>query len=254
MKRKLFKIFFSLTLLIGIFILLNLPVTTRQGTNYQWYSIKIPLYLKVLDFFDRNYNYAQLAKRIIKGARTEEEKVLKVFTWTHENIRKIPPGFPIVDDHVWNIIIRGYGAYDQSADVFTTLCNYIGVNAFFALVSPLQGEGRIPLSLVKLNGKWTVFDSHYGVYFKDKNGDFADIEALKSNSWTIEQIDKSRKEPLINYANYFLHLPTPEDIRFSRANTQSPFNRLLYEIKKIGKRLKQKGCLPIGEILKQGLI
>ena len=50
MKRKLSKILFLFLVLTGIFILLNLSVTTRQGIDYKLNSIKIPLYLKTLDF------------------------------------------------------------------------------------------------------------------------------------------------------------------------------------------------------------
>ena len=60
---------------------------------------------------------------------------MEIFIWTCENIRKQPDGLPVIDDHVWHIIIRGYGEPDQSSDVFTTLCNYAGIRAFYALAS-----------------------------------------------------------------------------------------------------------------------
>lgn len=223
-----------LIILVLVFSLLNISVSTRQGINYRVQTVKIPLYLKLLDFFDRHYNYGPLVRKITQGAKNEEEKALRLLEWTYQNIRKVPTGFPVVDDHVWNIIIRGYGASDQSADVFSTLCNYAGVEAFYTLVTPSGGEGIIPLSLVKLRDRWVVFDSYCGVYFKDKNGNFAEVEVLKGNNWEIEQIDKNREEPVVNYASYFPNLPAPKNIGLWRANIQSPLKRLLFEIKRVG--------------------
>lgn len=158
---------------------------------------------------------------------------MKLMEWTHQNIRRIPAGFPVIDDHVWNIIIRGYGAYDQSADVFSTLCNYAGVEAFYILI-PSTGEGgKLPLSFVKLNGRWAAFDSYYGVYFKDKNGQFADVAALKSGNWAMERAGDATEKVGTNYALYFPNLPAPEQIGLSKAKIQSPLNRLLFEVKKI---------------------
>ena len=47
----------------------------------------------------------------------QKKKTLKIFIWTHKNIRKAPEGLPVIDDHVWHTIIRGYGINDQSSDV-----------------------------------------------------------------------------------------------------------------------------------------
>ena len=62
------------------------------------------------------------------GSRT---RVLAVFDWTARRIQPTPEGWPVVDDHILNIIIRGYGMTDQRADVFATLTTYAGVPAFW---------------------------------------------------------------------------------------------------------------------------
>ncbi len=131
MKKNVTKPIVILIIIIGITTLININVTTEQCINYRCHSIRIPLYLKVLDFFDRHYHYKQLVREIIKNEKTDEGRVIKIFTWTYGNIRKVPSGFPVIDDHVWHIIIRGYGANDQFQDVFSTLCNYAGLEANF---------------------------------------------------------------------------------------------------------------------------
>ena len=236
--RKFLCVLFGTVLFICLLIVFNIKVTTRQGINYKWHTIRIPLYLKILDFFDRHYNYKELVKRIVKDAKTEKEQAMKIFGWTHKNIRRIPERFPIIDDHVWYTIVRGYGVRDQSCDVFTTLCNYVGIDAFFKWVYKADRSERIPFSFVKIEGNWSVFDPFYGAYFKNKNGEIADIEELKAGyTWFIETIDA---RPNVDYAAYFDNLPTIKDIGLTRANVQTPMKRLLFEITSKMKKFKNE--------------
>jgi hypothetical protein len=232
MKNKWLKrIILIISISIGIFYILNIKVTTQQGINYEVQTIEIPLYLKVLDFFDRHYNYKWTFERIIGDSKTEKEKALKIFKWTYENIKKTPEGYPVIDDHVWHIIVRGYGEVDQSADVFTTICNYADVDAFFYIVYDENRTSATTLSLVKLDGRWCVFDPYNGVYFKNKEGILAKIEDIINENWLIERIGEP-KDPQINYTLYLKNLPPINEIGLRRANVQSPINRLRYEIKK----------------------
>lgn len=227
--RKFLALFLFIIIVIIIALILNINVTTQKGTNYQWYSVKIPLYLKILDFFDRHYNYKELTKTIIKDAKNDEERVMKIFTWTCENIRGVPYGFPIIDDHVWYIIVRGYGAADQYSDVFTTLCNYAGIDAFFSLVDTKDRVRIIPLSFVKIKEKWCVFDPFRGVYFKNNKGSLADVKVIKSGRYSVQGRTGAIE---MDYSSYISNLPSIKDMGFKRANIQSPLNRLLFEIKK----------------------
>ena len=191
----------------------------------------MPLYIKIIEFLDRDYHYEELVGRICLGRGSDKDKVLALFEWTHQNIKRdIPKGWPIVDDHVWHIILRGYGARDQFSDIFTTLCNYAGINAFFTWVYTSDGKKRIPLSFVKIKGRWSIFDPYHGTYFKNRNGEITDIEEIKSKStWSVESLDGKSD---INYTAYFVNLPSVKHAGLSRASTQSPLNRLRYEIKK----------------------
>ena len=233
MKKFFCILLTGIAIFTGIFFFLNINVNTQQGINYQSHTIKIPLYLKTLDFFDRHYNYKELVKRIVKDSKTDEDKVMRIFKWTHKNIRKVPEGFPIIDDHVLHIIIRGYGLFDQSSDVFTTLCNYTGVDAFFTWVSTRDKSERLALSFVKINKKWTIFDPYNGVYFKKQDGGFSGIDEIIKGDWSIETVGNVRSK--VQYHEYFQNLSSlnyEELHKWSRANIQSPFNRLVYGIRK----------------------
>lgn len=234
--KRFTKLFFCIICLsAGLLVILNIPVTSQQGINYVVKSVRMPLYIKIIEFLDRDYHYKELVKKICQGCDSDEDKVLTLFEWTHHNIKAdIPEGWPIVDDHVWHIIVRGYGASDQFSDVFTTLCNYAGVDALFRWVYTTARTKRIPLSFVKVKGRWCIFDPFNGSYFKNKNGEIADIEEIKSGSiWSIKNLDG---KPNIDYAIYLDNLPSVKDVGLTRANTQSPLNRILFEMKKRGRR------------------
>lgn len=231
MKNKWLKrVILIISISIGILYILNIKVTTQQGINYEVQTIEIPLYLKVLDFFDRHYNYKWTVERIIGDSRIEREKVFNIFGWTYKNIKKSPEGYPIMDDHVWHIIVRGYGVADQSSDVFTTLCNYAGVDAFFSMVYSEDRSSRIPLSFVKISEVWNVFDPYRGGYFKNREGSLASIEEIIKGNWLAESINKD-KELDVNYAIYFKNISPIKEMELQRSNVQSPINRLRYEIK-----------------------
>jgi hypothetical protein len=230
-KKWLRWIIIALFVLVGVIYILNIKVTTKQGINFQVQTIKIPLYLKALDFFDRHYNYKWTVERIIGDSKTEREKVFKIFEWTYKTIKKNPEGYPIIDDHVWHIIVRGYGAGDQFSDVFTALCNYAGIDAFFDSPYSEDRTSRIILSLVKIGEVWTIFDPYRGVYFKNREGSLASIEDIMKGDWVKEDISKDNDMINVDYTIYFKNLSPIRKMGLKRANTQSPLNRLKYEIK-----------------------
>lgn len=232
MKKYLKILVFGAIVLAVIMGILNIEVTTRQGVNFEWHSIKLPLYLKILDFYDRHYNYMLLVKKMTSDSKTEEQKVMKIFEWTYANIKIKPQGYPVIDDHVWHIIVRGYGSDDQLQDVFTTLCNYTNLNAFFYDIYPEGAKVSKPLSFVKLGDKWTIFDAYNGVYFLNGRGQIADINDLSRGDWKVVSIKKN--EIVDDYNRYFNKLNSVnfEKWRLSRGAIQSPLRRFIYFIKK----------------------
>jgi hypothetical protein len=234
MMKKNVKIILLVSIVIITLLILNINVATKKGVNYRWYTIKVPLYLKVLDFFDRHYNYRQLVKGIVKDAGTREQKAIQLFNWVHQNMRKAPEGLPIVDDHVWYIIVRGYGVADQFSDVFTTLCNYAGLDAFYDVIYTKDKTDSIHFSFVKLNKGWSLFDPYYGVYFKNRAGNIATLEEMKTGNCFIVNIGKNQRSEL-DYGKFMDSLPGIKAVGLGRANIQSPLKRFIYELNKIKK-------------------
>ncbi|MBI5145292.1 MAG: transglutaminase domain-containing protein [Candidatus Omnitrophica bacterium] len=197
----------------------------------------MPLYIKIIEFFDRDYHYRKIAKEVTSGYDSDEKKALALLDWTYASVMRVPEGFPLIDDHVLNIIIRGYGSKDQSCDVFATLCNYAGIPAFFTWVYSIDGKKRIPFSFAKLKGRWYIFDPYHGVYFQDaKSATMIDISAIKSGNDLIVKT-KNNAVDINYYYIYLSNLPAFKNAGLSRSNIQSPLRRIIYEVKQWLKKI-----------------
>lgn len=231
MKKKWLKWAILLLLIFfGIIYALNIKVTTKQGNDYHVSTIEIPLYLKILDFFDRHYNYVALVKKITKGANTQEEKVIRLFEWTYNNIKPQPQELPVVDDHVWNIIIRGYGAGEQSSDVFTTLCNYAGADAFYDWIKAQDNTKQIALSFVMIDKQWIVFDQYSGNIFITHAGKLASVNDILKGNWRTRNLLYPQRTN-IDYSPFFRNMDLVTKIYIRRSRLQSPYRRFVYQIK-----------------------
>jgi hypothetical protein len=189
----------------------------------------LPLYAKALDFVDRDINYRRLATSIVAERATDEAKARAVFEWTRANIRDIPEGFPTIDDHVWHIIVRGYGTGDQKADVFTTLLTYAGVPAYFIFIGP---RPEIPLSFVKVDGSWRVADVENGLMFRSKDGAWATAEELAADPG-LAAAQGPKTYGALAYAGYFAGFRAPIQPDLTRADMQVPGARTWFAIKKM---------------------
>jgi hypothetical protein len=229
-KRYLVLIFIFLLFLCSI-ALLNKEVTMLQGVDYKVSRMTLPLYLKVLNFYDRHLNYKWLAKRITGHLETREDKILRLFHWTYETIKRQPESLPVMDSHVWDVYVRGYGGSDNFHDLFTTLCNYIGTDAFFTPLYIKDTSEHAKLSFVRIKRGWVMFDPYDGIYFRNNRGGLATIEEINEDWHIVNLANRARTKA--TYEQYLVeNLPKIEERGSSllRANTQSPINRLRFQL------------------------
>ncbi|MBT5631574.1 MAG: hypothetical protein HOJ13_02480 [Nitrospina sp.] len=233
MRNKILILSFLLLLTLTVGAVLNIKLITKQGVNYHVSEIEIPLYLKVLNFYDRHFNYKWLVERLTKNQETKEEKVFRLFQWTHETIQRQPESLPIMDDHVWNVYVRGYGVEDNFHDLFATLCNYIEVDGAFIRLNSKNSKIQLGMSVIKLEKGWVLFDPYRGGYFLNKLGTWATIEDINQNNWKLEKLGTTEISESV-YTPYFQNLSSMDDIGLVRANIQSPVNRLLKAVQQLG--------------------
>lgn len=221
----------ALLVLAGAYAIITVGSTTRQGVNYRVSARTIPVYVKAIDFIDRHYQYRLLASEIVDGRSSDTDRVLAVFEWTRRNIRDTPPGFPVVDDHVWHIIVRGYGQADQKADVFTTLATYARVPAFWAHLGPTPPH--LILSFVRTGGRWRVFDIEHGLVFRNQQGGLASAEELAADPSLVDRVAGGREYARRPYRSFFDGFRPPPPPPVLRAELQMVWPRLTHEMKSL---------------------
>jgi transglutaminase-like putative cysteine protease len=164
------------------------PVHTRQGIDYEVRQQTLPLSLKLVGFMYRDMEYRHLASTLTRGIDRDEAKVLRLYEWVRAHVvAGTPTGLPVVDDHVWNIIVRGYGEPDQLADVLATLCAYAGIPAQLAMLGPPGGQVIHAVAMVRLDGRWCPLDPFYGIVVRHPDGPLMSREECLANPALLRQ-------------------------------------------------------------------
>ena len=204
------------------------PVETRRGVNFIVSTYTMPLYLKAFEFIDRSAHYERLANTITDGVRSDSAKVERLFQWTVKNIQPTPDGWPVIDDHVLNIITRGHGLADQRADVFTTLATYAGMPAFW-MTLPQYSDAQICLSFVFVNDRWVVADVASGLQFRNIRGELVMLRELLAQPAQIQRYAAGLTVKDVPYAKVLRELEMPKPPSPLRAELQMPLKRLFHE-------------------------
>jgi len=162
--------------------LIILPAKYRQMPHNRLAHREAPLSIRALEFCLRDYQCRRLAWEVTQGFVLDEDRTVAILNWTREHIRPVPQRWPVKEDHVLNLIVRGYATDSQMADVFTTLCTYAGTPAFWRNIqSKEKNAHQITLSFVRMNGRWTVWDVARGAAFKDEQDHLLDVAQLAQN-------------------------------------------------------------------------
>ncbi len=215
---------------LSLFVLTR-PVATRQGVNYEVSEHRVPLYLKATDFMNRSVQYRQIAEEVAGALPSDESRALAVFEWTRRNVRPTPDGFPVVDDHILNIVTRGYGMPDQRADVFATLATYAGVPAFWQTLRLSASDGGLILTFVLIDGRWRVFDVGAGLAFRNERNELATLDDLRRQPECVPASLRDVVIGTITYGDRLARATMPQIPDPLRAELQMPVVRLWHEMK-----------------------
>ena len=207
------------------------PTSRYVGVNFVISEQRLPLWVKAVEFIDRDVNFGRTADAVLSGIQEGEAMAEAALAWTRANIRPAPGGLPIVDDHLWNVIVRGYGQADQQADVFTTLLAYRGVRAYWMFIGRQPAE--IAVSYVWIRDRWRVYDVARGIVFRNASGDLATPEELAANHDLIKIAAAPAVEDVDNYLSHFDGYQAPVAPDVLRADLQMPARRARFEAQRL---------------------
>lgn len=202
-----------------------IPMPTKQGVNHVVRVYSIPLYIKTIEFLDRDFRYRQIIAEIAPSNLTARDRVLSIFNWCVKKIKHQPEGLPVVDDHPYSIILRGYGIEDQFEDIFTILCTYAGYESFYRVLKSNDGSENY-VSFVRYEGQWHIFSAWRNAYPPDKQNYPASVEYVKSNPVSLVPFLKKFQD--LDSALFLRELDgTYFKATSMRVKGQSPFGRLV---------------------------
>lgn len=230
-RRRIWRYLVGLALVFLMIALALWPTASYQGVNQRVLKHRLPLAVKVADFLSRHWHMKALTKQIVNPSMDALERISTIFRWTVENVHKSPKGLPVVDDHVYHIMIRGYGNEDQISDVFTTLCVYAGVPAVSARLSIGDEKPFITVALVLVEGAWRVVDPARNKVFAGPDGSLATVDDLRLHPDEYLSDTSSLVIKGFKYPQYFHSLREPDNPPFIRARLHMPGPRINYEIK-----------------------
>lgn len=216
---------------ISLAALAHLPVTTKQGVDFQISEHRLPLYRKVFEFLDRDAQYRYLAESVTAAA-SDTERVRAVFDWTAGRIKPQPEGWAVVDDHILNIIIRGYGAEDQRADVAATLATYAGVPSFWRKVRSPGADAGLILTFALVDSRWVVMDVANQLLFRTTQGELATLDDFAAERAALPPIAETLTIGTSPYPVVFRQLRMPPVPDTLRAELQMPWPRLWYQTRR----------------------
>lgn len=205
------------------------PVETRHGLNYEWSSTTIPLYEKAVNFVSRDLQVRRILDDVIGDETDPHRRVVRLFDWVHANVRPTPQGFPVVDDHILNILIRGYGAQDQRTEAFALLSTYAGMPATYLMEKGPDGVTDFHFALVEVEGDLFLFDVVNGIAFQDSTGELVDVERLRSDPELLGSGGPIATTAGSAYRRV-LTSDAARDPSFERMEMQIPWRRLRIEV------------------------
>jgi len=225
MRKKILAAALAAVIIVTVW---NYPMTYNIGIDGELFKKKIPFYAKVCGFLYRDWSYKDLVREIAGDEHDETNIALAILNWTHNNIMPgVPQGLKTMDDHPLNIIIRQYGAEDQSEDVFTVLCSYAGMQADWGRCYSADRKSSIILSFVKVGGRWLVFDASKDKYFMNKQGNIAGIEDCADGNIVLSDKDA------VAYKRYLDNVREASRQFSTRADEQMPLRRIALILKNI---------------------
>lgn len=141
--------------------------------------------------------FQETAARLVRGKRTDSERVEALMLWAHENVRPWYGGPPrIVMDNSYSIVRRGFGYCNDSAHVFATLAHYAGYDVRLRFLLRADGFSPHTLAEVHVDGRWILVDPFYGIVWRDASGTLLTVDDVPAQPNLLEQFGYLTYGPL----------------------------------------------------------
>jgi hypothetical protein len=205
------------------------PVTTHTGYDHRVITTRLTLIEKTLAFVDRDLAMRRLTKEIAGADGTREERLMRMYEWVVVNIHDVPVGLPVIDDHIWNVFVRRYGAIDQRAEALALLASYDGMPASTVPLGKVSSREVVQLTIVNVGGRLVVLDVNNRIIFHNLREKLATVAELQGDPSLVRANAAGLTVDGVPYEEHFARFQsfTPN---FARMQKQHLIPRLRAEL------------------------
>jgi hypothetical protein len=230
-RRRSSRALLAVLAIAAVIVVARWPVTTSEGVNFRVSLKKLTLFEKAVAFVDRDLEMYRMTREIAGEDGVPEQRLLRMYRWVTENIQSVPPGIPVVDNHVLYIFVRRYGTIDQRAEALAALASYDGMPASTIGLGKDPNRRPVQLTAVQLGNRIVLFDVNNRLVFRAASGELASLADLQSDPSIVE---KAAGGLLVDGAPYHQHFRNLRDVSpsFARMEEQRFWPRMKHEIVK----------------------
>jgi len=217
-SRRLLGVVGALTVMAALVIAARWPVTTSVGVNYKVTVKRLTLFEKAIAFVDRDLEMRRLTREIAETGGAPEQRLLRMYEWVTDNIHPVPPGLPVVDDHVFDIFVRRYGANDQRAEALAALASYDGMPATTIALGKNPKRRLVQMTVVRIADRLVAFDVNNRIVFRKASGELATLNDLVADPSIIRTLGHGVVVDGAPYAEHFQQLSevSPSFVRMEK--------------------------------------
>lgn len=228
-QRRALRLLVVMVIVFAVVIVARWPVTIAVGIDYQVTLKQLTLFEKATAFVSRDFEMRRLTREIAGTGGTPEQRLLRMYEWVRDNIHPVPPGLPVVDDHVLYIFVRRYGARDQRAEALAALASYDNMPAATLALGKHPKRRFIQLTVVRLVDRQVVFDVNNHIVFRSSSGELATLQDLVADPTIIRRAGAAI---VVDDAPYHEHFSRLEEVTpsFLRMEDQRFWPRLKNEL------------------------
>ena len=129
----------------------------------------------------------QLADSITQDAKTDQEKVLLLYTYINEKIKNPEASQWVKDQHPFEVLKDAYGSCDQQAHLLISLAELKGIEGRIIFLFGADSISHHSVAELHIDNNWAMFDPFYDFVYTHKDGQIVSVEYLVQNE--IEFID-----------------------------------------------------------------
>lgn len=132
-----------------------------------------------------------LAKKETSTSNSDEEKVIKLYTYITKNIQK-----PSKTNNNYNLtlgesgkhLLAGQGYCDEQCNTLLSLANTLNFKGRLIFLYGNDSISHHSVCEIKIDQQYCMFDPFYGITIRDHSGKLVNVKAITANANLIKQL------------------------------------------------------------------